>query len=63
MPTNVKLIIRTTVKPNKKGAAIKNEKELSFIDPTIIRRKTKEYLENFYVNKCHKLSMPKCQNR
>ena len=48
MPTNVKLIIRTTVKPNKKGAAIKNEKELSFIDPTIIKRKTKEQSTEVY---------------
>ena len=51
------------VKPNKKRAAIKNKKELSSIDPTVIKRKTKEYLEKFYANKCHKFSMPKCQNR
>lgn len=59
MSTNVELIIRTMVKPNEKGAAIKNEKELSSIDPTVNKRKTKEYLENFYVNKRHKFSMPK----
>ena len=41
----MKLIIRTMVKPNKKRAAIKNKKELSSIDPTVIKRKTKEYLE------------------
>lgn len=59
MSTNVELIIRTMVKRNEKGAAIKNEKELSPIDPTVNKRKTKEYLENFYVNKCHNFSMAK----
>ena len=41
MSTNVELTIRTMVKRNEKGAAIKNENELSSIDPTVNKRKTR----------------------